>query len=43
VSEYYVTRARIVGAPEALGEELPRRGIRGQVFIDCGAATALGT
>ena len=35
------TRARILGALEALGDELTREGVRGQIFIVGGAAMAL--
>jgi len=41
VSERHFTRARIVAALEALGEELTSQGIHGQVFIVGGAAMAL--
>jgi hypothetical protein len=41
VSERQFTRARIIAALEALGEELTSQGIRGQVFIVDGAAMAL--
>jgi hypothetical protein len=41
VSERQFTRARIVSALEALGEELTSEGVRGQVFIVGGAAMAL--
>lgn len=41
VSERYFTRARIIGALEALGDELTRTGVRGQIFIVGGAAMAL--
>ena len=39
--ERHFTRVRIVGALEALGEELTRGGVRGQIFIVGGAAMAL--
>lgn len=35
------TAAKILGALQALGEELTRRGVRGQIFIVGGAAMAL--
>jgi hypothetical protein len=35
------TRATIVGALQALGDELTQRGVRGQVFVVGGAAMAL--
>jgi hypothetical protein len=41
VSERYFTRARILSALEALGDELTRVGVRGQIFIVGGAAMAL--
>jgi hypothetical protein len=41
VSERAFTRARILNALEALGEELTREGVRGQIFIVGGAAMAL--
>jgi hypothetical protein len=41
VSERYFTRARILSALEALGDELARGGVRGQIFIVGGAAMAL--
>lgn len=41
VSEKQFTRARIVTALEALGEELASQGIHGQIFIVGGAAMAL--
>lgn len=41
MSERYFTRARIIGALEALGDELTRTGVRGQIFIVGGAAMAL--
>jgi Nucleotidyltransferase of unknown function (DUF6036) len=41
VSERAFTRARILSALEALGEELTREGVRGQIFIVGGAAMAL--
>jgi len=41
VSERYFTRARILSALEALGDELTREGVRGQIFIVGGAAMAL--
>lgn len=37
----YFTRARILSALQALGDELTRQGIRGQIFIVGGAAMAL--
>jgi hypothetical protein len=41
VSERAFTRARIVAALQALGDELTREGVRGQIFIVGGAAMAL--
>jgi hypothetical protein len=41
VSDRHFTRARIIAALEALGDELTGQGIRGQVFIVGGAAMAL--
>jgi hypothetical protein len=41
VPERQFTRARILSALEALGEELTRGGVRGQIFIVGGAAMAL--
>jgi Nucleotidyltransferase of unknown function (DUF6036) len=41
VSERHFTQARILAALQALGQELTRRGVRGQVFIVGGAAMAL--
>jgi hypothetical protein len=41
VPERHFTRARILSALEALGEELTREGVRGQIFIVGGAAMAL--
>jgi hypothetical protein len=41
VPEPAFTRARILSALEALGEELTRDGVRGQIFIVGGAAMAL--
>jgi len=41
VSERPFTRARIVSALQALGDELTSRGVRGQIFIVGGAAMAL--
>jgi hypothetical protein len=41
VPDRQFTRARIIAALEALGEELRSAGIRGQVFIVGGAAMAL--
>ena len=41
MSERYFTRARILSALEALGDELTREGVRGQIFIVGGAAMAL--
>jgi hypothetical protein len=41
VSDRQFTRARIIVALEALGEELGSAGIRGQIFIVGGAAMAL--
>jgi hypothetical protein len=41
VSERPFTRARIVSALQALGDELTRQGVRGQIFVVGGAAMAL--
>jgi hypothetical protein len=41
VPEKHFTRARILAALQALGDELTLRGVRGQVFIVGGAAMAL--
>lgn len=41
MSEKQFTRARIITALEALGEELAGQGVQGQVFIVGGAAMAL--
>jgi hypothetical protein len=41
VSERHFTRAKILSALEALGDELTSQGVRGQVFIVGGAAMAL--
>jgi Nucleotidyltransferase of unknown function (DUF6036) len=41
VSERHFTRATILKALEALGDELTRAGVRGQIFIVGGAAMAL--
>ncbi len=41
MSDRQFTRARIIAALEALGEDLTSQGIRGQVFIVGGAAMAL--
>jgi len=41
VSERYFSQANIRSALDALGEELTRKGIRGQIFIVGGAAMAL--
>ncbi len=41
MSDRLLTRARILAALQALGDELRRRGIRGQIFIVGGAAMAL--
>jgi Nucleotidyltransferase of unknown function (DUF6036) len=41
VPERHFTQARILAALQALGLELTRRGVRGQVFIVGGAAMAL--
>ena len=40
-SDRYLSRARIVAALQALGDDLLRQGVRGQVFIVGGAAIAL--
>jgi len=37
----HFTRAKIISALQALGDELSRRGVRGQIFIVGGAAMAL--
>ncbi len=39
--ERHFTQARILEALQALGDELTRRGVRGQIFIVGGAAMAL--
>ena len=39
--EQHFARARILSALQALGEELTRQGVRGQIFIVGGAAMAL--
>ncbi len=39
--EKHFTRARILAALQALGDELAREGVRGQIFIVGGAAIAL--
>jgi hypothetical protein len=41
VPERHFTRARILSALGALGDELTRQGARGQIFIVGGAAMAL--
>ncbi|HSZ14218.1 MAG TPA: DUF6036 family nucleotidyltransferase [Solirubrobacteraceae bacterium] len=41
MSEQQFTRAKILRALEALGEELTREGVRGQIFVVGGAAMAL--
>jgi hypothetical protein len=41
VPERHFTKAKILSALEALGEELTRQGVRGQIFIVGGAAMAL--
>jgi hypothetical protein len=41
VPERAFTRARIIDALQALGDELTREGVRGQIFIVGGAAMAL--
>jgi hypothetical protein len=41
VPEKYFTRARILAALQALGDELTRQGVHGQIFIVGGAAIAL--
>jgi hypothetical protein len=41
VSERYFSRAKILSALEALGDELTRQGVRGEIFIVGGAAMAL--
>ncbi len=40
-SDRYFSRARIVAALQALGDDLLRQGVRGQIFIVGGAAMAL--
>jgi hypothetical protein len=41
VPERYFSKAKILAALQALGDELSRQGIRGQIFIVGGAAMAL--
>src|SRR4029077_121851 len=41
VPERHFSRARILSALQALGDELTRQGVRGQIFIVGGAAMAL--
>ncbi len=41
MSEKHFSRARILAALQALGDELTREGVRGQLFIVGGAAIAL--
>jgi len=41
VLEKHFSRERILTALQALGDELTRRGVRGQIFIVGGAAMAL--
>jgi hypothetical protein len=41
VSERYFSKAKILAALQALGDELSRQGVRGQIFIVGGAAMAL--
>jgi hypothetical protein len=41
VSERLFSRGRIIEALQALGDELTRLGVRGQIFIVGGAAMAL--
>jgi Nucleotidyltransferase of unknown function (DUF6036) len=41
VPEHHFTRAKILEALQALGDELTRQGVRGQIFIVGGAAMAL--
>jgi hypothetical protein len=41
VPERHFTRAKILSALEALGDELTNQGVRGQIFIVGGAAMAL--
>jgi hypothetical protein len=41
VSEKHFSRARILAALQALGDELAREGVRGQIFVVGGAAIAL--
>jgi hypothetical protein len=41
VPERHFTQARILSALKALGDELTRQGVRGQIFIVGGAAMAL--
>ena len=39
--ERHLTRAKILSALEALGRDLTKQGVRGQIFIVGGAAMAL--
>ncbi len=41
MSDKYFTRARVVTSLQALGDELTREGVRGQIFVVGGAAMAL--
>ena len=41
MSDRYLTRAHMVAALEALGDELTAQGVRGQIFVVGGAAMAL--
>lgn len=41
MSERYFSKAKILAALQALGDELSRQGVRGQIFIVGGAAMAL--
>lgn len=41
MSDKYFTRTRVIAALQALGDELTRQGIKGQIFVVGGAAMAL--